>query len=360
VLARYLRIGPWPPCSDNIAPVATLPGPRAAEHCAFVTAPMRGPGLTKLRALARVVHEPWTDQDPLKLYDGPGLAERLREQDADIVVVEADFLSGPVFDLPLVAIAATRGDPDNIDLAGATAAGIPVLRAPGRNADAVAELVVGSLLCLARHISAADSDVRHGQVFRDGTIPYQRFRGWELAGRTAAVIGYGAVGRALEWRLSGLGMQVRTYDPFVAGAGDDMEGVVRDADVVSLHAAVTPGTIGFFGAEQFAWMRPGSVFVNTARAKLHDMGALVDALGAGRLGGAVLDHFEGEQLPPGHPLLAMANVVLTPHIGGATLETEARGAEMVADDLERLLSGRRPLHIVNPEVLPAGLKGSNP
>ena len=100
-------------------------------------------------------------------------------------------------------------------------------------------------------------------------------------------------------------------------------------------------------------MRPGSVFLNTARAKLHDMDALVAALGSGHLAGAGLDHFEGEQLPAGHPLLSMTNVVLTPHIGGATTDTEARGAQMVADDLERLLAGATPLHIVNPEVLNA-------
>lgn len=331
----------------------------ASGHRAFVTAPMWGPGLDKLRRLAHVVHEPWIDQEPLRLYDGPGLAARLEAEKADILVVEADFVQGPVFDLPLVAIAATRGDPNNVDVAAATAAGIPVLRTPGRNADAVAELAVGLLIATARHVLPADHDVREAAVFRDGTIPYQRFRGWELAGRRAALIGYGAVGRALEWRLRGLGMKVATYDPYVEEAGHDLEAAVRGADIVSLHAAVTPETVGFFGEEQFSWMRPGSVFLNTARAKLHDMDALVAALQSGHLAGAGLDHFEGEQLPAGHPLVSMANVVLTPHIGGASTETEARGAQMVADDLERILAGEVPLHIVNPEVggRPSGTAG---
>jgi D-3-phosphoglycerate dehydrogenase / 2-oxoglutarate reductase len=312
---------------------------------------MRGPGLDKLSRLAGVVHEPWTDQQPLKLYDGTGLAERLAAENADIAVVEADIVNGPVFELPLVAVAATRGDPNNVDVAAATAAGIPVLRTPGRNADAVAELALGLLIAVTRGILPADRDVRQAEVFRDGTIPYQRFRAWELAGRRAAIIGYGAVGRALAWRLEALRMQVSTYDPYAAGAGRDMEGVVRDADVVSLHATRTPETVGFFGADQFSWMRPGSVFLNTARAELHDMDALVHALSSGHLGGAGLDHFTGEMLPAGHPLLTMDNVVLTPHIGGATTDTEARGAQIVADDLERLLTGEAPLNIVNPEVL---------
>jgi D-3-phosphoglycerate dehydrogenase / 2-oxoglutarate reductase len=312
---------------------------------------MRGPGLEKLTGLMRVVHEPWTDQVPLRIYDGPGLVDRLVAEKADVLVVEADFVDATVFELPLLAVAATRGDPNNVDIGAATRAGVPVLRTPGRNADAVAELTIGLLIALARQVLTADRDVREVEVFRDGTIPYQRFRGWEVAGRQAAIVGYGAVGRALEWRLRGLGMTISVYDPYVDGAGRDLEAAVRDADVVSLHAALTAETVGLFGEEQFAWMPPGAVFLNTARAGLHDMNALVAALQSGHLGGAGLDHFDGEVLPAEHPLLSMANVVLTPHIGGATTDTEARGAEMVANDLELLLTGELPHHIVNPEVL---------
>lgn len=312
---------------------------------------MRGPGLAKLATFAEIVHEPWTDQDPLVLYDGPALAARLIAEEADIAVVEADFVGDPVWELPLLVLAATRGDPNNIDVAGATRAGIPVLHTPGRNADAVAELAVCLLIAVARKVLPADDDVRSCEVFRDGTIPYQRFRGGEIVGKTAALVGYGAVGQALRWRLEGLGMRVLAYDPYVEGALRDLREAVSEADVVSLHASVSPETVGLFGAEQFSWMKPGAIFLNTARAKLADMEALVQALDSGHLGGAALDHFEGEQLPASHPLLSMGNVVLTPHIGGATFETEARGAQMVADDIGRLLAGEMPLHIVNPDVL---------
>jgi len=324
---------------------------RSPTHRALVTAPMRGPGLEKLKSLVDVVYDPWTATAPLRIYDGPGLAKRLGEEQADIAVVEADFVSGPVWDLPLFAVAATRGDPNNVDLAGASEAGVPVLFTPARNADAVAELTLGLLIALARKILPADKDVRAGEVFRGGTIPYQRFRGWELSGKRAALLGYGAVGKALGWRLQALGVQLATFDPYVEGAGKDMQAAVRNADVVSLHAAVTKETVGFFGSEQFSWMGPGSLFINTARAALHDTDALVAALEAGKLAGAALDHFEGEQLPDGHPLTRMENVVLTPHIGGATAETEQRGAQMVADDIELLLAGQLPHNIANPEVL---------
>jgi D-3-phosphoglycerate dehydrogenase / 2-oxoglutarate reductase len=319
-----------------------------------VTAPLRGPGFDKLRGLADVVYDPWIDQTPLRIYTAEQLAERASSENADVVVVESDSVSGPVFDLPLRAIASTRGDPNNVDVPGATSAGIPVLYTPGRNADAVAEMAIALLFGATRHLVAADADVREGQVFRDGTIPYQRFRAWEVAGRTAGLVGLGAVARALRWRLKGLGVEVIAFDPYSDEARHTLDELLALADIVSLHAPVTDETVGMIGASQFATMRDGVVFLNTARAQLHDTDALVDALRSGKVAAAGLDHFVGEWLPTDHPLVGMANVVLTPHIGGATWNTEARQAQIVADGLEALLSGRTPTHIVNPEVLAFG------
>ena len=318
-----------------------------------MTAPLRGPGFAKLQQLADVVYDPWIDElgATLRIYNAEQLAERIAAESADVVVVESDSVRGPVFDLGLRAIAATRGDPNNVDVEGATAAGIPVLNTPARNADAVAELAVALLLATTRHVVTADADVRGGNMFRDGSIPYQRFRGWEIAGRTAGLVGLGAVGRALRWRLSGLGMRVIAHDPYNDEARHALDELLGESDVVSLHAPVTDDTVGMIGAGQFAAMRDGAVFLNTARAQLHDTDALVDALRGGKLAAAGLDHFAGEWLPTDHPLVGMPNVVLTPHIGGATWNTEARQAQMVADDLEALLSGKTPAHIVNPEVL---------
>ncbi|HET7074675.1 MAG TPA: NAD(P)-dependent oxidoreductase [Mycobacterium sp.] len=320
---------------------------------ALVTAPLRGPGFAKLQQLADVVYDPWIGElgATLRIYNGEQLAERIAAESADVVVVESDSVRGPVFDLGLRAIAATRGDPNNVDVEGATAAGIPVLNTPARNADAVAELAVALLLATTRHVVTADADVRSGNMFRDGSIPYQRFRGWEIAGRTAGLVGLGAVGRALRWRLSGLGMRVIAHDPYNDEARHGLDELLGESDVVSLHAPVTDDTVGMIGAGQFAAMRDGAVFLNTARAQLHDTDALVHALRGGKLAAAGLDHFAGEWLPIDHPLVGMPNVVLTPHIGGATWNTEARQAQMVADDLEALLSGKTPAHIVNPEVL---------
>jgi D-3-phosphoglycerate dehydrogenase len=318
---------------------------------ALVTASLRGEGFEKLCRLADVVYDPWIDQRPLRIYTAEQLAERVSAEHADVVVVESDSVAGPVFELGLRAIASTRGDPNNVDIGGATAAGIPVLHTPGRNADAVAEMTLALLFAATRHVLAADADVRAGEVFRDGSIPYQRFRAWEVAGQTAGLVGLGAVGQAVKWRVAGLGMRVIASDPYNDEARHSLDELLAEADIVSLHAPVTDDTVGMIGAKQFAAMRDGVVFLNTARAQLHDTDALVDALRSGKVAAAGLDHFVGEWLPTDHPLVGMPNVVLTPHIGGATWNTEARQAQMVADDLDALLSGRRPVHIVNPEVL---------
>jgi D-3-phosphoglycerate dehydrogenase len=271
-----------------------------------------------------------------------------------VLICEADECKGPVLDLDLEAIGSTRGDPTNVDVAGATARGIPVLRAPGRNADAVAELTVGLLLAATRGIVAADRDVRSGEVYRGGEIPYQRFRGWQLAGRAVGIVGLGAVGRATAWRLAGLGMEVLTADPFADDATHTLDDLLPRVDVVTVHAAVTPDTVGLMSEARFAAMRPGAVYVNSARAALHDLDALIAALVSGHLAAAALDHFEGESLPVDHPLVGMGNVVLTPHIGGATYDTEANHTRLMADGLAALVRGERPANLVNPEVLDRG------
>ena len=329
---------------------------RASEFAGWrprilVTAPLRGEGLERLSAMSDLIYDPWIEQHPLRIYSSPQLAERLSIEGADALVVESDMVGPEVLDLPLKFVAATRADPVNVDLAAATKVGVPVVRCPGRNADAVAELAIALLFSLARRVLPADDDVRAGQVYRDGTIPYQRFRAWELAGRTAGLVGLGAVGRATRWRLQGLGLEVVAFDPYSSEETVELDRLLEVSDVVSMHAPVTPETEYMIGAEQFAAMRDGAMYINTARARLHDTNALVDSLSSGHLNGAGLDHFEGEHLAADHPLVGMSTVVLTPHIGGATWDTECRQATIVADELTRLLGGADLVNVVNPEVL---------
>ncbi|MFG2001916.1 NAD(P)-dependent oxidoreductase [Spirillospora sp. NPDC048911] len=310
---------------------------------ALVLAPMRGPGWERLNELTDVVYEPAVERRPFRLHPAGDVARRLAETGATILVTEADEVAGPVFDQPLEVIAVTRGDPVNVDVAAASARGIPVLRTPGRDADAVAELSVALLFAAARGVVAADRTVREGSVYADGVTPYQRHRAWQLAGRTFGIVGLGAVGKAVWWRMDGLGMRVIACDPYADGATHKLPELLNVADVVSVHAALTEETAGMIGARQFEIMKPGAVFLNTAEAGLHDADALAGALSSGHLAGAGLDH-----AAPG--LAGLPNVVMTPHIGGATFDAEAGGAQLVADDIERLRAGEPPRNCVNPEV----------
>lgn len=318
----------------------------------LATAPLRGDSLALLDELGQLVIEPWLDERGMHLLDEHELATRIDETGARIVICEVDSCKGPVLERDLLAIASTRGDPSNVDIEGATAAAIPVLHAPGRNADAVAELAVALLFAVTRRVVVADREVRAGDYYKDGTIPYQRFRAWQLAGQTVGIVGLGAVGQAARWRFEGIGMKVIASDPYNPDATHSLDELLAAADVVSMHAPPLPATLGMIGERQFAMMKDGAVYLNTARAALHDLDALLAALASGKLGGAGLDHFDGEFVAADHPLCAMDNVVLTPHIGGATFDTEANHTSSIAADLRRLLNGERPIHCANPEVLP--------
>ncbi len=218
-----------------------------------------------------------------------------------------------------------------------------MLRAPGRNADAVAEMAVGLLFAVTRGIVRADLDVREGETYRDGTIPYQRFRAWQVAGQTVGIVGYGAVGRAAAWRFAGLGMNVISYDPFAPDATHSLDDLLAEADVVSMHAAVTPESDGHDRRRavrpRCARVRststpPGRCCTTPTRSPRR--------CADGHLGGAGLDHFVGEHLAADHPLCSMSNVVLTPHIGGATYDTEANHTTLIVDGLVSLLDGGTP------------------
>lgn len=324
-------------------------------------APLAGPGLEKLRSLGDLELDPWDEHIPIRMTSGPDLIARL--DGVDVLIVEPDPVFGDVFDAApsLKVIGICRGDPVNVDIEAATKAGIPVLRAPGRNADAVAELTIGLIITATRGIVAADADVRAGRFVIDERIPQQRYRGNEIGAMTFGLVGCGAVGRAVGRKLSALGGTVLAFDPY-ADEGDlralgielaPLDDVLSKADVISVHAAVTPETRGMLGEAEFGRMKQGAFFVNAARFAIAQEQPLLDALRSGRLAGAAFDHFEGEFLPADHPLLSMTNVVLTPHIGGQTPQTVENHTQAIADGLEELLAGREPANVVNPEVLQA-------
>ncbi|MEU8246406.1 NAD(P)-dependent oxidoreductase [Nonomuraea sp. NPDC048916] len=281
------------------------------------------------------------------------LADLVIATGATVIITNGDEVRTSVLSLPLDVVAGIGG-PAGIDLALAAERGVTVLSATDRDSEAVAELTVALMFAVVRHLVTADREVRRGRVYRGRVPPAQRHRGRRLSGRTFGIVGLGRVGKALRWRCEGLGMRVIACDPYVAEATHTLTALLAEADVVSLHVPMTGETRGFFGGVEFAAMRPGAIYLNTSRGGLHDLTALVEALRSGHLGGAGLDHFEGEWLDPTHPLTRLPNVVLTPHLGEATGESQEERAETIVEDIARLLRGEKPAHACPPVIRVAG------
>lgn len=235
---------------------------------------------------------------------------------------------------------------DRVDLEAARARGIVVTNTPSANAGAVAELTIGLLIALARSIPAANAATRAGR--------WPRLSGLALEGKTIGLLGFGAIGRQVAQRLQGFDCRIAAYDPY-ADAGfahtlgvdllalDDLLG---QADFLSLHLPALPTTRGMVDAAFLAKMKPGAYLVNTARGELVNEAALATALSNGHLRGAALDAFSSEPPASGNPLLALPNVIATPHTGAHTDgATNAMGWGALRDCLA-VLRGEEPAHPV--------------
>ena len=324
-------------------------------------APLRGPGLEALRSLGEIELDPWSSYVPVRLHSADELTARVAG--IHILIVEADHVPGTLFEArpELRVVASCRADPVNIDIDAATRAGVPVVHAPGRNAEAVADLTLGLMYALLRGIVRADDDVRAGRWIDEGRIAYQRYRGREMRTMTVGLVGCGAVGQMVARRLSALGARVLASDPFVdpsvvraSGAEPAaLADMLAESDIVSVHAPLDASTKGLLGAGEIGKIKQGALFVNTARFGIAEEEPLLEALRSGQIAGAAFDHFPNEFLAADHPLLTMPNVVLTPHIGGATEETEETMTSLVAAGIRSLLDGAEPVNIVNPEAVVA-------
>jgi len=303
-----------------------------------------------------VVYEPWLETG--QIADPVELGVRLEEGGFDVLIIEADFVFEETLDAApgLRFVGACRGDiGEHVDLDAALARGLTVVNAPGRNAVAVAELTIGLMLGLARRIAAAHAMIRGGQ-WASAVDNLTTWQGIELSGKTAGLIGYGRVGREVARRLAAFEMEVIAYDPIALPSDGaergacaspvGLEELLSRSDFVSIHAAVTAESRGLLGAVELSWMKPSAYLINTARAAIVDEGAVLDALRAGLIAGAGLDVYRVEPLPPDSPWLALDNVLLTPHLGGATGDVVRRHSEMILSDLRRWRQGQRPVHLV--------------
>jgi D-3-phosphoglycerate dehydrogenase / 2-oxoglutarate reductase len=276
-------------------------------------------------------------------------------QDADIVIVRAS--------LPKVLFAGAKrlkaairhgAGLDMIPLEAATAAGVLVANVPGVNARSVAEHVIFVALALARRFRAIDADLRH-EGWLAGRAHSLKAR--ELHGATMGIIGMGHLGRAIANIAGcGLGMRILGATRRNSGFPEGVEPVTRDellrlSDYVVLACPLSPETRGMIAARELASMPKGSFLVNVARGAVTVEEDVVAALKSGHLGGAAIDVFAEQPLPPDHPFFALDNVILTPHLAGITEESMERMGIGAVEETLRVLKGDLPLNLVNPSVV---------
>jgi phosphoglycerate dehydrogenase-like enzyme len=303
------------------------------------------PELASTVAEACTILGPATDDDPYA-----GIATAIAA-----VVGAAPFDAAYMERAPnLKVIARTGIGYDTIDVDAATRRGIAVCNTPDGPTVSTAEHAVTLMLLVAKNVKEAESALRTGT----SRSYYVRHQGIELEGKVLGLVGFGRIARHVARIARGLGMQVTMFDPYVPASAvpariaraDKLDDLLRAADVVSLHVPLTDATRGMFGPAQFEAMKPGAVFINTARGGLVDPDALLGALETGQLFGAGLDVTSPEPLPVGHPLLDRDDVVVTPHVASATADGRARIFRAAFRQAMDVVEGRRPEHLVNPEV----------
>ncbi len=254
----------------------------------------------------------------------------------------------------LRVIARTGIGYDGVDLEAATRRGIAVCNAPDGPTVSTAEHAVALMLMVTKHLAPAAAALRTGT----SAGYFSRHEGIELDGKVLGLVGFGRIARRVARIAGGLGMRILVHDPLLPSSVvpadtrrvDALEALLREADVVSVHVPLTSASQGMFGAAQFRAMKPGSVFINTARGGLIDHDDLLAALDSGHLFGAGLDVTSPEPLAADHPLLHRDDVIVTPHVASATADGKARTFRIAFEQAMTVIDGGRPEHLVNPEV----------
>ena len=318
----------------------------------FVTQPIPEGALARLLEVAEVELNP----DPLHIIAKPELITALNQNQYLFCLlhdrVDAEVINASP-DLRVIASMAIV--PAGIDVAAATVRRIPVTTIPPLVTEATADLHWALLLAVARRVMEADRALRSG-LFPGGQS--MRFVGSEVHGKTLGIIGLGAIGEAVARRARGFGMRIlytkrrRLDESRETALGVEyrsLNHLLRESDFVSINAALSPETVHLISHREFGLMRPSAYLVNTARGPIVDEKALMRALEEKRIAGAALDVYENEPaVEPG--LINLPNVVLTPHLGSAALETREQIAGIVVENVVAVIEGRRPPNLYNQEI----------
>jgi glyoxylate reductase len=360
-----------------------MPQPNHSHRRVFVTRPVADAALRRLAETARV--DLWDDDTPPPHDE---LVVHLRDCDAVLSMVSDRLDAATIAATPrLIAISNLAVGVDNIDLAAAIRAGIAVGHTPGVLTETTADLAFALMLAAARRVAEGDRFVRAGR-WRMWTP--RLMLGRDVWGATLGVIGWGAIGQAVGRRAAGFGMRViyaahnsstsiakapakarprtasqKSVAPLTRNASHaaesvDLERLLAESDFISLNLPLTPQTRHLIGARELAAMKRGAILVNTARGAVVDQVALTESLRSGHLGGAGLDVSETEPIVADDPLLKLANVVITPHIGSASHATRNRMAELAVDNILDVFAGRLPRHCANPTVKLASARRKSP
>ncbi len=333
---------------------------------AFITAEFSDAALEELKLVLNddIIYESWRDTKNLYFKD-EDLIKRIKELGAEIFICEGDNVKKAVIEqVDLKIIGSTRGDPNNIDVETATRKGIPVLFAPDRNTIAVAELTVSLMLALARKLYSIER-ILHSEEefevneFEDYLKYYNLFKGFELHEKTVGIVGLGRIGFSVAKLLLPFQVRFLVYDPYVDevrlnainGESVDLNTLLSNSDIITLHCPPTDETDDMIGEEEINLMQEHALFINTARASIVDEYALLEALKEKRVAGAALDVFSIEPVDQDNEFLELENVIVTPHIGGDTYETNHRHSMMMVKGIQQILNHQIPTNIKNPEVL---------
>ncbi|PKM52211.1 MAG: 3-phosphoglycerate dehydrogenase [Firmicutes bacterium HGW-Firmicutes-7] len=290
-----------------------------------------------------VVYDPWTITG--ERYYEDEMIEALKKHQPDVLITELDRITEKVianYD-KLQVIGDCRANPANIDVVACEKAGIPILCTPARNAQAVAEMLVGLVINFMRNILPSVEWIKNGEWVK-GATPYYLWMGNELQGKKVGFIGFGAVGRSAAKILEACGCKIYFYDPYVDFVKEEytkcgVDEIFKNSDIVSIHLPVLDSTKGMINADLFAKMKETAIFVNTARSEVVDEAALMKVLKNKCIKGAILDVLEVE--PPTKEALAigkLSNVLLTPHICGATYEVTDHQSDIITERLIKWLN----------------------
>ena len=322
----------------------------------YVRAPYTEDNLNKLKAMFdQVVYEPWTDTG--ERYYEDEMAEKLLEIKPDIFITELDRITEKVLSSydGLKLIGDCRANPANIDVNACIKHKIPLICTPGRNSTAVAEYVVGVLLMKYRHINTSMEWIKEGK-WKEGTTPYYTWMGDEIANKKVGIVGFGAVGRELAGLLEKFGAEISYYDPYVENIDKyikkDLKSIFEDSDIISLHLPVNKETTEMINSTYLDLIKPKAVLINSSRSQVVNNDDLMKLIEKKEVQ-VLLDVLPEE--PPKKEdleLIKNENVILTPHIAGATYQVTYHQSKILNERLEKWLKNEDLEKIIyNKEIL---------